>query len=291
MTRIMQIQTPAKINTQLYILKKRTDDFHELYSHLVPISLFDTITLTANKNRGIRIQLTGLPCGNENDNLITKAARSFEKQTGIEIHTDFHLFKRIPVGAGLGGGSGNAAGVMHALNTIWNCPLKKPELLKIAATLGSDVPFFIEPRPSEAMGRGEQLHPLPDYPSFFLLLIKPPFTIATAEAYRRCHPSPLPSAKQSQRRVAIESLKELTSLLHNQFEKTLLIDYPELSVIKEKLSHYGAVAALVSGSGSSVFGIFAEEAFQKRAYQQILKEQLGDVYCTQTLKSHHYFAY
>ena len=287
---MMEIQTPAKINTQLYILRKREDGYHELLSHLVPIALFDAITLVGNMDGGIRLQLDGLPCGDEKDNLIIKAARAFEQQTGIEIHVDFHLFKRIPVSAGLGGGSGNAAGVLQALNTTCSHPLKTPELKKIAATLGSDVPFFIDPRPSEAKGRGEQLRPLPGYPSFFLLLIKPPFAISSAEAYRRCHPSPLPDTMLSNRRNTIETLEQLTSSLYNQFEKTLLVDFPGLAVIKQKLLQYGAVAALVSGSGSSVFGVFAEEAHQKRACRQISREGLGDVFCSRALKSHNYFS-
>ncbi len=106
----MEIQTPAKINTQLYILRKRGDGYHELLTHLVPIALYDTITLTANKNQGIRLQLDGLDCGDEKDNLVIKAARAFEVRTGLEVHTDFHLFKRIPAGAGLGGGSGKRSG-------------------------------------------------------------------------------------------------------------------------------------------------------------------------------------
>ena len=286
----MEIQTPAKINTQLHILRKRGDGYHELLTHIVPIALYDTITLSANKNQGIRLQLDGLDCGDEKDNLIIKAARAFEGRTGLEIHRDFHLFKRIPAGAGLGGGSGNAAGVLHALNTLHHHPLKMQELKKIAIALGSDVPFFMDPRPCEAKGRGEQLSPLPGYPSFFLLLIKPPFAISTAEAYRRCHPSPSLDRIQSHQSNTIDSIELLTSTLYNRFEKTLFVDFPELAVIKQKLLQCGAVAALVSGSGSAVFGIFSEETHLKRARQRIVRKQLGDVLCSRTLMRHRYFS-
>ena len=144
---MMEIQTPAKINTQLYILRKREDGYHELLSHLVPIALFDAITLVGNMDGGIRLQLEGLPCGDEKDNLIIKAARAFEKQTGIEIHADFHLFKRIPVGAGLGGGSGNAAGVLQALNSTCSHPLKNAGIEKDRGYSGFGCSFFHRPPP------------------------------------------------------------------------------------------------------------------------------------------------
>ncbi len=164
------------------------------------------------------------------------------------------------------------------------------ELKKIAIALGSDVPFFMDPRPCEAKGRGEQLRPLPGYPSFFLLLIKPPFAISTVEAYRRCHPSPSPDRIGSSRCNTIDSFERLTSTLYNRFEKTLFVDFPELAVIKQKLLRYGAVAALVSGSGSTVFGVFSEEAHLKRARQRISGERLGEVLCSRTLKRHRYFS-
>ncbi|MBF0279371.1 MAG: 4-(cytidine 5'-diphospho)-2-C-methyl-D-erythritol kinase [SAR324 cluster bacterium] len=279
----MKIQTPAKINTQLYILKKRHDGFHDLYTHLVPVSLFDTITITPNSSEGMQLTLDGRPCGPHQENLVLKAARAFAYVTGIKINLDFQLSKKIPVGAGLGGGSGNAAGVLLALNDYYQEPLKISELLKTAASLGSDVPFFIEPRPSEATGRGEQLTPLPQFPPVFLLIVKPSFSISTAEAYRNCQPAPLPASVHP-----IKTFNQLAHSLHNQFELTLLPLFPQLSTIKKTLLNCGAVGALVSGSGSSVFGVFPDEASQRQAFLRFPKEELGDIFCCRTLECHSY---
>lgn len=282
----MEIQTPAKINTQLYILKKRKDGYHDLYTHLVPISLFDRIRLNPNSGKGITLTLDGHPCGPKSENLILKAAWAFEEQTGVEIDMHFHLCKHIPAGAGLGGGSGNAAGVLQALNHYYRFPLKTSELKKIGATLGSDIPFFIDPRPCEAQGRGEQLALLLQYPSFFLVIIKPSFAISTAEAYRHCHTAPMPTSVEP-----VKTFNQLATSLHNQFETTLLSAFPELTTLKEKLLECGAVAALVSGSGSAVFGLFSHETAQRQAYQQLLNEQLGDVFCCHSIENHQYFSF
>ena len=281
----MEIQTPAKVNTQLHILKRRNDGYHEVYTHLVAVSLFDTIRLWPNAGKGISLTVEGHPCGPENKNLILKAAHAFERHSGVAIHMNFHLSKMIPLGAGLGGGSGNAAGVLQALNHYYHFPLKTAELKQMAAILGADVPFFIDPRPSEAHGRGEELAHLPEYPSFFLVIVKPPFAISTAEAYRRCQPAPMPLPVKP-----IKTFPQLAASLYNQFEITLLAIFPELFVLKEKLMACGAVAALVSGSGSAVFGLFCEETAQRQAYQQLLEAKLGEVYCCHSLESHPYFS-
>lgn len=281
----MQIQTPAKINTQLHILKKRKDGFHELYTQLVPVSLFDTLTLTANRQQGMRLTIEGSPAGLETDNLIIKAAQLFAEVAQREIHLDFKLQKQIPIGAGLGGGSGNAAGVLHALNYFYQFPVELSALEKIASDLGADIPFFLNPRPQEAKGRGEHLAPLPQYPAFFLLIVTPPFAIATAEAYCHCRPAPLPCSPSP-----IQTFEQVIASLHNQFETTLLPEFPILSQIKQKLLQVGAVGALVSGSGSSVFGIFSDEQQQLAAYSKLLGENLGEVFCCHTLKNHRYYS-
>lgn len=281
---MMQIQTPAKINTQLHILKKRSDGFHEIYTHFVPVSLFDQITLTPNPQQGLRFTVEGGPSGLETNNLIVRAIRAFEKEAGVQAHLDVHLLKRIPVGAGLGGGSGNAAGVLQALNAWYGFPLQAPVLKKLARTLGADVSFFLDPRPCEAEGRGERLTPLPKHPSFFPLIIKPSFSIATAQAYLRCLPAPRPPALP-----AIETFDQLIATLHNQFEQTLFAEFPMLFQIKQRLLEVGALGALVSGSGSSVFGVFSQQAQQQSAFEVMVAKGFGQAFCCHSLKSHRYF--
>ncbi|MBF0288999.1 MAG: 4-(cytidine 5'-diphospho)-2-C-methyl-D-erythritol kinase [SAR324 cluster bacterium] len=279
----MKIQTPAKINTQLYILKKRKDGYHELYMHMVPVTLFDTITIAPHVGNGFQLQMDGRDCGEQNENLIVKAAHAFAQSSGLEISLNFHLFKQIPVGAGLGGGSGNAAGVLQALNHYYNCPLSIEELANIAMGLGSDIPFFLNPTPSQAMGRGEQLIPLVPYPSFFLVIVKPAFSISTAQAYQNCQPASMDVANQK-----MTTINEVVGSLHNQFESTLFLEFPLLAEIKEKLVEYGAVGALVSGSGSAVFGVFVNEFSQIQASRQLEHDKLGEVFCCQTIDSYQY---
>ncbi len=281
----MKIQTPAKINTQLHILRKREDGYHELYMHMVPVTLFDTIVITPNAGNSIQLQIDGRDCGKQKDNLIVKAAHAFGQCSGLEVSFQFQLSKRIPVGAGLGGGSGNAAGILQALNHYYQYPLNMGELMEVAAKLGSDVPFFLNPRPSQARGRGEQLTPLVQYPSCCLVVVKPSFSISTAQAYRNCQPTPMDFPQQK-----IDTIDALVGSLHNQFEQTLLPEFLDLAKIKKKLLEYGAVGALVSGSGSAVFGIFANQPSQIQASQQLEHDQLGEVFCCQTMESYQYFS-
>ncbi|MGK5091480.1 4-(cytidine 5'-diphospho)-2-C-methyl-D-erythritol kinase [Deltaproteobacteria bacterium TL4] len=279
----MQIKTPAKINTQLYILNKREDGFHELYLHMVPVSLFDTLTLTPNAQRGIHFHVEGLNIGGKlEDNLIVRAARLFEQKACVSVHLDIVLDKQIPIGAGLGGGSGNAAGMLVALNRYFGAPFSREELCSMASKLGSDVPFFIKPAPCEIQGRGEIIHLLDPYPHFPLIIVKPSFSIATADAYRHCRPEFRHSFP------SIQTLADLTHNLYNQFEQTLFRDFPELPQIKAELLKNGAVGALTSGSGSAVFGVFETPDLQTRAATELMKKYPGQSYCCHTLEEHHY---
>lgn len=280
----MQIQTPAKINTQLHILKKREDGYHELFMHMVPISLFDTITITSNTTHQHQLSWEGQPCGDPQENLIIKAANAFSQHTGLANYFNFHLEKRIPVGAGLGGGSGNAGGVLQALNHFHNSPLTIAELQTLAATLGSDIPFFINPQAVKVYGRGERLEPFDYFPLCHLLVIKPPFSVSTAQAYRRCRPNPLIAPPQR-----VKSVGELAQSLANQFEVSLLPEFPMLAQIKQRLLQNGALAALVSGSGSAVFGVFDSEVAQHQALRQLQQEQWGDVFSCRTMDNYQYF--
>lgn len=280
----MKIKTPAKINTQLYILRKRSDGYHELYMHMVPITLFDTITFQPNSDQGIQFSMEGvLFDGDMESNLVVKAVRAFEKASGIKVHQSIHLEKNIPVGAGLGGGSGNAAGTLQALNHYYNAPLSSDIIYSIAASIGSDVPFFLNPRPCEVRGRGEFITDLHNYPRFFLVVIKPTFSIPTKIAYAKCKPVFLSEFP------VISDNKSLGNSLFNQFENTLFTEYPQLLTLKRMLIQYGAFGALVSGSGSSVFGAFTDESFQKQAARILSEEVEGSVFCCKSLLEYQYF--
>ncbi len=286
----MIIKTPAKINTLLYILGRREDGFHDLYMHMVPVSLYDTLTFVENKIQGLNFKIKGtFFLETDETNLVVKAVRAFEKVSGITVNYDILLEKKIPHAAGLGGGSGNAAGALKALNYIFrnsneSIGLIPQELLhEIALELGSDVPFFLRPKPTEIKGRGEKLRALSDYPKFYLLIIKPSFTISTREAYQNCIP------KKEENFPVIQSFDDLNYHIKNHFENSLLIQYPELSKLKTLLLENGAFGALVSGSGSAVFGVYNNKNKQYQAYKDLSCLQIGEVFCCETLGNHHYF--
>ncbi|MGA1121146.1 MAG: 4-(cytidine 5'-diphospho)-2-C-methyl-D-erythritol kinase, partial [bacterium] len=183
----MRLFTPAKINTILQILSKREDGFHEIFTHMVPISFFDELTLQEHsmKHFSFRCNLRELE-GPEN--LVWRALKLFEEASGRTVRLIIHLQKRIPTGGGLGGGSGNAAATLLALNRWYDEPLAEKELEELGEQLGSDVPFFLNPRPTLATGRGNVLRSLQNYPLGEILLVIPTFSISTAKAYGDCKP-------------------------------------------------------------------------------------------------------
>ena len=286
----MKILTPAKINPLLYILSKREDGFHELYMHMLPVSLFDTLSFSKNNKKGLNFRMNGATfSASPEDNLVVRAVRLFEKAAGVTADLDIILEKHIPSGAGLGGGSGNAAGTLQALNHIFRPPssptgLLPPEtLFELALELGSDVPFFLEPAPCEIRGRGEKLNPLIDYPEFLLVIIKPDLSISTPAAYNNCIPEERIGFPQ------VKSFADLKSHLNNQFETSLLSQYPLLSELKSLLLQNGAFGALVSGSGSAVFGIFNKKELQKHAFKNLSCLYPGEIFSCETLTTHRYY--
>ena len=285
----MKIRTPAKINPLLYILGKRDDGFHDLFMHMVPVSLFDTITFSKNNKEELNFRITGASFAEPpEENLVVRAVRLFEKESGIIADLEIMLEKHIPSAAGLGGGSGNAAGTLQALNHIFRTSsteegLLPPEtLFDLAKELGSDVPFFLNPSPCEIRGRGEKLSHLPEYPNFYVVIIKPPLSISTAKAYQKCSPKERTSFPE------IKSFDDLKTNLNNQFETSLCKQFPVLSELKSMLLENGAFGALVSGSGSAVFGIFNKIDLQKQAFKNLSRIDIGKIFSCETLTEYRY---
>lgn len=278
------IQTPAKITPFLHVLARRPDGFHEVRLGLVPVSLYDSIAIEIAPGRGIALEVDGPePLGPPEDNLVHRAARAFQRASGTLPGLRLHLRKHIPAGAGLGGGSGNAAGTLVALNTIAGRPLSGERLAALALGLGADVPFFLAPRPSLAEGRGERLQPLEGFPELPVLIVKPPFAVSTAAAYRAVRPRPRPASAGR-----LDSLAAVVGALHNDFEAPLFGHYPELAAIKRRLLEAGAAGALLSGSGSALFGVFADAPARDRALRALSAEPSWRVWPCATLARHDY---
>ena len=224
----MKVLVPAKINTLLYLLHKREDGYHELYSHFVPISLYDSLEIIPQNQSGITLKVDGMDFDEcLQNNLVYRAAELFQEHTSNPFGMSIILKKNIPVGAGLGGGSADAAATLHVLNQLHQNPFSRKELQDLALNLGADVPFFIDPEPSEVRGVGDVIRPLKHYPLLPLLILKPSFSISTAEAFQECIP------RRMKVPMKIINDKELIRNLENRFEYTLFKKYPELKELKK----------------------------------------------------------
>lgn len=259
----LEKQSPCKVNLLLNILGKRPDGFHELETVMLPVPVYDRLTF---QRAGSGIQLTcsesSLPT--DSRNLVYRAAEAFLKTANIHDGVTLHLEKRIPMAAGLGGGSGNAATTLLGLNEIFGHPLAPGQLETIAASLGSDIPFFLQNKPALATGRGEKIESLDFFPALrgtALLLIHPGFGIATAWAYQQLakFPDALNGrAGRAQKLVSLlqpADLKSAAAELYNSLEAPALEKYPLLALFQEFLREKGAVGTLMSGSGSTTFAI------------------------------------
>jgi len=270
----------AKINLDLRVLCRRPDNYHELRTVFQTISLADSLGIAFTPSRKTDIQVTGpqIP-----DNLIVRAAQSCLDAMRLTGQIEFNLVKRIPMGAGLGGGSSDAAVVLMALPVLAGCVLDWPRLLKLGQDLGSDVPFFLLGGTAVALGRGTELYPLPDRRPQAGVVIAPDVHVSTTEAYRLLS-AQLTSKPQQNKIVSFQSSvwggsagdqnTAETASGENDFESVVFEQYPALKSIKLHLRKLGANPALMSGSGSAVFGLFPERAYVQRAIQSFGKERV-----------------
>jgi 4-diphosphocytidyl-2-C-methyl-D-erythritol kinase len=255
--------SPCKVNLLLNILGKRADGFHELETVLYPIRVFDRISL-ARTGPGIQLScnLPGLPT--DSHNLVYRAAALYLEAAKVPDGVRLQLQKNIPLAAGLGGGSGNAATTLLGLNELFGDPLSPEQLQGIAAALGSDVPFFLQDQPALATGRGERIQPLGAFPalsSAAFLLVHPGFGIATAWAYQQLARFPAALNGQPGRAQKLVSLLQTADLrmagasFYNSLEAPALEKYPLLALFQEFLRANEAAATLMSGSGSTTFAV------------------------------------
>jgi 4-diphosphocytidyl-2-C-methyl-D-erythritol kinase len=285
----LRLRSLAKINLDLRVLNKRPDSFHELRTIFQTISLADTIDIEYQPGRS-RIEIKSNL--NIPDNLIVRAADSVMKATGRTGRIGFVLHKRIPLGGGLGGGSSNAAAVLLALPLLLRKPLSIEKLMELAAGLGSDVPFFLLGGTALGLGRGTELYPLPDIPAQPALLIAPGIHVSTKEAYaelgRESTDGPPASTINSFQSVAWRIASASPSGdwgSVNDFESVVFGLHPQLKSIKGKLLRLGARPALMSGSGSSLFGIFPSRQLRDLAVESFRKEFTKDKVYSVTMVS------
>ncbi|MDR0687220.1 MAG: 4-(cytidine 5'-diphospho)-2-C-methyl-D-erythritol kinase [Prevotellaceae bacterium] len=242
----------AKINLGLHVTQKRPDGFHNIETALFPVGWSDMVEVLPAPAFALRC--TGLPVDVAPEkNLCARAFRLLQKDFGLP-GADIFLHKQVPLGAGLGGGSSNAAFVLRALNEIFRLGLSLPQLARYAAQLGSDCAFFIYNAPMLATGRGEILRRIAlNLAGWELLVVKPPLGVSTAEAYAEITPK---APKTSLLCVLTQPIEAWKDALVNDFEPLVFAKHPSLQSIKSKLYGSGAAYAAMSGSGAAVFGIF-----------------------------------
>ncbi len=261
----MRVLAPAKVNLFLRIIGQRPDGYHLLDSLMAPVSLYDEIEMTAERTVGtephIRVRCNDPIIPTDQSNLAYRAAALLCQEAGIGAHITMTLHKNIPAGAGLGGGSSDAAAVLKALNRAFSLGLNTDHLCRLAAQLGADIPFFVPCQMARVGGIGEVLTPLPPLPHRWLVVVVPGFPVSTPWAYQRFDalqpdlPEPKPHAIDWTPPLDTQQWPS-AALFVNDLEQAVLPEYPLIADRKKQLSALGAEVALMSGSGSAVFGIF-----------------------------------
>ncbi len=256
----LTLQAPAKVNLTLLVSARRGDGYHDVSTVMQTVDLGDTLTLTG-EGRGLTLTCTDPAVPADDSNLVLRAARLFFAEAGLPVpDLHFRLEKRIPSQAGLGGGSSNAASALLALRTLYAPALSDEKLECMAARLGSDVPFFIRGGTMHCTGRGERIAPLPPLTAGWFVIVKPPEGFSTPAMYRRLDELPPEPARPDGMTAALESgdIRAVAAALYNSFERAVPPD-SAVRAIENALRVHGALAAMLSGSGSAVFGLFDRE--------------------------------
>ncbi len=270
----MEITSPAKVNLFLRICGKRADGYHEIESLMCPAGLCDTLTMELG-GKGIRLSCPASGIPEDETNLAHKAAALFFREYGHEPGLSMILEKRIPAGAGLGGGSGNAASVLLGLNTLLSSPFSLEALAEMGARIGADVPFFVHGKPAWVTGIGEHIEPVTGLYPHHLVIVFPGFESSTARVYKKCNLALTRCKKIHRVPVLTGDPTYVEDLLCNDLEIPALSEYPDIMKAREVMKETQASGVLMSGSGSSVFGVFREQAeaeetknFLKSKYSQ-----------------------
>ncbi len=253
----------CKINLGLQIISKRADGYHAIETCFYPVPWTDILEIVKASKYSNSFSGLAIP-GREEDNLCVKAYQLLRNDFDLPP-IQMHLHKAIPFGAGLGGGSSDAAFALRTLNSLFDLQLSSAQLRDYASRLGSDCAFFVGDNQMLASGRGEVLSETPlTLKGFFLVLIKPDIHVSTAEAYAGVKPQPPPVRLA---KILALPLAEWKNLLVNDFEESVFKKYPAISSLKKKLYQHGAIYASMSGSGASVFGIFNSPVDLKKEFE------------------------
>lgn len=275
----MKIKAYAKVNLFLDILYKRQDGFHELDMIMQTINLHDDVILS-KKDSGITITCLDNNIPTNEENIAYQAAIAFFKETKIKQGVAINIVKRIPIEAGLGGGSSDGAAVLTGLNKLYETNLTTKQLCDMAISVGSDVPFFIKGGTKRAKGRGEVLSPVYALPKTYFVIIKPTINSSTGSAFK-LFDQKIKSVNMSHILYGLNNhqVKEVGKHLYNEFEEYLFPLYPVIKQAKDLLLQHNPIGCLMSGSGSSVFAMFEHKKQATIAYEQALENHDNCILC------------
>ena len=277
----LHLRSPAKINLRLEILRKREDGYHELRTIFQKINLYDRLHFSLKREREISIKVDhpGLPTGRKN--LVYQAAQSILKKSGYQGGVEIKIQKRIPLGAGLGGGSSNAATALKALNRLLRGGFSDRELMTLGLAIGADVPFFFLEGSAIGTGIGEKLKKI-DLPALWYILIYPGFEVSTRWAYQNFVLTKKRFHFKFQK--LFNAPENISNILLNDLEEVVSREYPQIDLMKNILSSCGALGVLMTGSGPTVFGTFPRKEEASKAYRKVKDRAAGEGWTV--LKAH-----
>jgi len=290
-TQFVTVFAPAKLNLFLKVLGKRADGYHELETLMVSVGLYDTLTFSDDPSGQLHLTCAdGAPRRSSNprrelpgagsDNLVLRAAELLRETAGSTRGAAIKLIKRIPMAAGLAGGSSDAAATLWGLNRLWNLGLSTPELAALGARLGSDIPFFLcSTSAAICRGRGEVVEPLRLPARFWFVIARPPSGLSTAEVYRHCRPAAIDwSAADLANRLFAGRLQQAAGLFHNSLQEPAERLNREVTRLKAAFARQPFAGHLMSGSGSSYFGLCRSRRQAGQLASRLAATRLGDVF-------------
>lgn len=277
--RTLAVRSPAKLNLTLDVLGRRSDGYHDLRSVVIGVDLCDHIRCTSNPTPAFEVECTDASLRGPM-NIADRAGRALAQHCGVEPEAHLALCKRIPVGGGLGGGSGNAAATLRLCNELWGTGLSDTELTSVAATIGSDVPLFFSLPSAVIQGRGERVRRIRLRWSGWALLVSPGFAISTADVYHAWRRDDAREAVEGKVEALADAAfaVEITPWLGNQLESAVFRVRPPLRELRDALDQVGVGPMRVTGSGSTLYRLFDDQPAARRAAQRI-RDRIGRVRC------------
>ncbi len=269
----IKVLAPAKVNLAVDVMGRRPDGYHSVSLVLQAVSIYDTITISANDSEEITVSCSDKVVPTDKTNIVYKAAEKFFRKTGIDKSgINIHIDKVIPSQAGLGGGSSDGAAVIMGLNTMFNTHLKSKDMEDIASYIGADVPFFINGGTQLATGTGTDLEKLHSMPNCYMVICKPDINVSTKEAYDAIDAAEIKQFKYSDeviKGIYMRSLNSVVTSMYNDFD--VFLDIKEVNDIKKFMYDNKAKGACMSGSGSAVFGVFNKEKYAAECCEKLKK--------------------